>query len=181
MRISEDRYDRDRQRLDLALRFLTHEARTQTIQIWTGLTDHRIRNLYRSHLRRVACYAPRHRGRSPRQAAYFIRSVNIQQEASVLAGFYAQQDLIPAEPSAAAAAALPCIDRGHRLCTAFETYTFSIPSACISFEYAVFLSHCLARGDLIRLGKCSACGSVMVTERFPVRDRLCRHCAPPSG
>ncbi len=46
MRISEDRYDRDRQRLELALRFLTHEARTQTIRHWTGLSDDRIRKLY---------------------------------------------------------------------------------------------------------------------------------------
>jgi len=46
MRISEDRYERDRQRLELALRFLTHEARTQTIRVWTGLSDDRIRKLY---------------------------------------------------------------------------------------------------------------------------------------
>jgi hypothetical protein len=46
MRISENRYERDRQRLELALRFLTHEARTQTIRVWTGLSDDRIRKLY---------------------------------------------------------------------------------------------------------------------------------------
>jgi hypothetical protein len=62
MRISEDRYDRDRQRLELALRLLTHEARTQTIRVWTGLSDDRIRKLYRSYLWRAACYVPRHRG-----------------------------------------------------------------------------------------------------------------------
>ena len=78
MRISEDRYDRDRQRLELALRFLTHEARTQTIRAWTGLTDDRIRKLYRSHLGRAACYVPRHRGQSPHQSAYFMRSLRIQ-------------------------------------------------------------------------------------------------------
>ena len=49
MRISEDRYDRDRQRLELALRFLTHEARTQTIRVWTGLSDDRIRKMQRCH------------------------------------------------------------------------------------------------------------------------------------
>ncbi|HTX05274.1 MAG TPA: hypothetical protein VMD06_05560, partial [Steroidobacteraceae bacterium] len=85
MRISEDRYDRDRQRLELALRFLTHEARTQTIRAWTGLTDDRIRKLYRSYLSRAACYVPRHRGKSPHQSAYFTRSLRIQQETAVLA------------------------------------------------------------------------------------------------
>jgi hypothetical protein len=85
MRISEDRYDRDRQRLELALRLLTHEARTQTIRVWTGLSDDRIRKLYRSYLWRASCYVPRHRGKSPHQAAYFIRSLRIQQETAVLA------------------------------------------------------------------------------------------------
>jgi len=45
MRISDDRYSRERLCLDLALRFLRHEARTQTIRTWTGLTDDRIRKL----------------------------------------------------------------------------------------------------------------------------------------
>ena len=45
MRISDDRYSRDRSRLDLALQFIRHEARTHTIKTWTGLTDDRIRKL----------------------------------------------------------------------------------------------------------------------------------------
>jgi hypothetical protein len=47
MRISDDRYNRERLSLDLALRFLRHEARTQTIRAWTGLSDDRIRKLDR--------------------------------------------------------------------------------------------------------------------------------------
>src|SRR6185312_11982651 len=136
MRISEDRYERDRQRLELALRFLTHEARTQTIRVWTGLSDDRIRKLYRSYLGRAACYVPRHRGKSPHQAAYFTRSLRIQQEAAVLASFFALAGLVPAEPSAAAGTALPDIARGNSLCTAFESYATMIPTASISFEHA---------------------------------------------
>ncbi|MDE2050469.1 MAG: hypothetical protein KGL45_01025 [Gammaproteobacteria bacterium] len=176
MRISEDRYDRDRQRLELALRFLTHEARTQTIRIWTGLSDDRIRKLYRSHLGRAACYVPRHRGKSPHQAACFTRSLRIQQETAVLASFFALAGLVPAEPSAAAGAALPDIARGNALCNAFETYTIMIPAASISFEYAVFLAECLARGDQLRLGRCCDCGGMIVVERFPIREKRCHHC-----
>jgi hypothetical protein len=176
MRISEDRYDRDRQRLEVALRFLTHEARTQTIRVWTGLSDDRIRKLYRSYLGRATCYVPRHRGKSPHQAAYFFRSLRIQQEAAVLASFFALGDLVPAEPSPAAAAALPDIARGNSLCTAFETYLVMIPAASISFEYAVFLVECLARGDQLRLGRCCECGGLIVVERFPIRERRCHHC-----
>jgi hypothetical protein len=176
MRISEDRYDRDRQRLELALRFLTHEARTQTIRVWTGLSDDRIRKLYRSYLGRAACYVPRHRGQSPHQSAYFIRSLRIQQETSVLASFFALAGLVPAEPSAAAGAALPDLSRGNALCNAFETYAIMIPTASISFEYAVFLAECLARGDQLRLGRCCDCGGIIVVERFPIREKRCQHC-----
>ncbi len=176
MRISEDRYDRDRQRLELALRFLTHEARTQTIRVWTGLSDDRIRKLYRSYLSRAACYVPRHRGKSPHQAAYFMRTLKMQEEAAVLAIFFALAGLVPAEPSAAAGAALPDITRGHSLCTAFETYGIMTRTASISFEYAVFLAGCLARGDQLRLGRCCDCGGVIVVERFPIRQRRCQHC-----
>jgi hypothetical protein len=177
MRISEDRYDRDRQRLELALRFLTHEARTQTIRVWTGLSDDRIRKLYRSYLGRAACYVPRHRGKSPHQSAYFTRSLRIQQEAAVLASFFALAGLLPAEPSPAAAAALPDIERGHSMCTAFETYITMVTTASISFEYAVFLAGCLARGDQLRLGRCCDCGGLIVVERFPIREKRCQHCA----
>jgi len=176
MRISEDRYERDRQRLELALRLLTHEARTQTIRVWTGLSDDRIRKLYRSYLGRAACYVPRHRGRSPHQAAYFTRSLRIQQETAVLASYFALAGLVPAEPSAAAGAALPDIARGDLLCTAFETYATLVPTAAITFEYAVFLAECLARGDQLRLGKCCDCGGLIVVERFPIREKRCQHC-----
>lgn len=176
MRISEDRYDRDRRRLDLALRFLTHEARTQTIRIWTGLSDDRIRKLYRSYLGRTACYAPRHRGKSPHQAAYFTRSLRIQQETAVLASFFALTGLVPAEPSPAAASALPDITRGNSLCAAFESYAALVSTASISFEYAVFLAECLARGDQLRLGKCCECGAMVVVERFPIREKRCQQC-----
>lgn len=176
MLIEEDHYGRDRRRVELALRFLTHEARTQTIHVWTGLTEHRIRSLYRSHLGRAACYLPRHRGHSPHQAAYFVRTLRVQQETSTLASFFVLPGLVPAEPSAAAAAALPSVDRGHWLCTAFETYTTMIATASISFEYAVFLAECLARGDLLRISKCCDCEGILVVERFPIREKRCQYC-----
>ena len=74
MRVSDDRYTRDRERLDLALRLIRHEARTFTIRQWTGLSDDRIRKLYRSYVPEGAAAAVlRHRGKSPRQAAFFFR------------------------------------------------------------------------------------------------------------
>ena len=63
MRISDDRYSRERQRFEVALRFIRYEARTHTIRAWTGLSDDRIRKLYRSYLSVARESVPfRHRG-----------------------------------------------------------------------------------------------------------------------
>ena len=50
MRILDNRYSRDLRRHDLALRMIRHELRTATIIAWTGLSETRIRGLYRSYI-----------------------------------------------------------------------------------------------------------------------------------
>src|SRR5579863_6147551 len=185
MRISDDRYSRERARMELALRFLRHEARTQTIRIWTGLSDDRIRKLYRSYMSQVRRQLPRHRGKSPHQVAYFTRSLRLQEETAVLASVLSLLGVLPpaapgAVPAASAAAPLAGLTRGELLCQAFEVFRLLLPAAQISFEHAVFLATALARGDQLRLGPCSDCGGLMVTERFPVRAARCHHCAGPA-
>jgi hypothetical protein len=177
MRISDDRYSRERLCLDLALRFLRHEARTQTIRAWTGLTDDRIRNLYRSYMSRGAHFVPRHRGKSPHQVAYFTRSLRVQWESAQLASLLILLGVVPAQPRLEAADSLPSVARGEKLCYAFETYQTTIPSSQISFEHTVFLAVALARGDQLRLGGCRECGGLLVIERFPMREKRCQYCA----
>ena len=202
MRISDDRYSRERARMELALRFLRHEARTQTIRAWTGLSDDRIRKLYRSYMSQARRHLPRHRGKSPHQVAYFTRSLRLQQETALLASMLSLLGVVPAgmpgaasaatggaavPPAAAGASAaarttgatLPGVTRGELLCQAFEAFRLMLPSAQISFEHAVFLATALARGDQLCLGDCSDCGSLMVTERFPLRASRCTHCSGP--
>ena len=201
MRISDDRYSRERARMELALRFLRHEARTQTIRAWTGLSDDRIRKLYRSYMSQARRHLPRHRGKSPHQVAYFTRSLRLQEETALLASVLSLLGVLPAVVSAAASAAasdvaphtaaaataapagcasLPGVTRGMLLCQAFEAFRLLLPSAQISFEHAVFLATTLVRGDQLRLGDCSDCGSLMVTERFPLRVSRCTHCTGPA-
>jgi len=180
MRISDDRYTRERALMELALRFLHHEARTQTIRAWTGLSDDRIRKLYRSYMSHARRHLPRHRGKSPHQVAYFTRSLRLQEETAVLASVLSLLELVPlAAPGrlADAGSASTRVTRGELLCEAFEAFRVLLPLAQISFEHAVFLVNTLARGDQLRLGDCSDCGSVMVTERFPLRAARCQHCA----
>jgi len=180
MRISDDRYCRERARMELALRFLRHEARTQTIRAWTGLSDDRIRKLYRAYLSHAHRYLPRHRGKSPHQVAYFTRSLRLTEESTLLASVLSLLGVLPAAGPAHEADGVPPapgVGRGELLCQAFEVYRALLPSAQISFEHAVFLATALARGDQLRLGGCCECGALMVLERFPVRSARCHHCA----
>ena len=100
MRVSDDRYTRDRRKFDLALRLIRHEARTYTIRQWTGLSDDRIRKLYRSYVsesprgRDEACAVLRHRGKSPRQAAFFFRNPELNFQAAQLASLYMMYGLM---------------------------------------------------------------------------------------
>lgn len=181
MRISDDRYNRERMSLDLALRFLHLEARTQTIRTWTGLTDDRIRNLYRSYMARGPRFVPRHRGKSPHQIAFFTRSARIQWETAQLASLLSLMNVIPVHSGSDTALSLPGVARGERLCYAYEMYQMTIPGAQISFEHAVFLTIALARGDQLRLGECAECGGMLVIERFPLRERRCVQCSPAPG
>lgn len=178
MRISDDRYTRDRLRLDIALRFIRHEARTQTIRTWTGLTDDRIRKLYRSYLYRPGGSAfARPRGRSPQQAAFFLRTPRLKQEAALIASLCTLLGALPLgrpsrldQPSRGFAEALA-------LCEAYEAYRALVSAAHISFEHLVYLHDALARGDELKLATCSGCGALLVTERVAFDDAQCLCCA----
>lgn len=182
MRISDDRYSRDRLRLDLALRFIHHEARTHTIRAWTGLTDDRIRKLYRTYLLEAdGSGVARHRGKSPRQAAYFTRSQRMRREAAVFASVSSIYGLITPEALRLTASQLPApnVTRGALLCEAFETYRALMGEPQISFEHAVYLLGALLAGDELRIAHCRECAAVVVTDRLMLRTPVCNDCASP--
>jgi hypothetical protein len=189
MRISDDRYSRDRLRLDLALRFIHLEARTHTIRAWTGLTDDRIRKLYRTYLHESdGTGVARHRGKSPRQAAYFTRSLRMRREAAVFAsvsglfGLITPQSIrLENQPPAKNAQTAPNVARGALLCEAFETYRALVVEPQISFEHAVFLLGALLAGEELRIAHCRDCTGVLVTDRISLRTPLCNDCATVEG
>lgn len=175
MRVSDDRYSRDRLRLDLALRFIQHEARTQTIRNWTGLSDDRIRKLYRSYAQHPG-HVARPRGKSPQQAAFFLRSPRLQQETALLASVCCLLGALPHKSTLRAGSALPGVVRGELLCQAFEAYRTLVPAARISFEHMIFLVGALGQGEELRLASCCECGALLVTERIALREVRCASC-----
>jgi len=189
MRVTDDRYNRDRLRLELALRLIGHEARTHTIRHWTGLSDDRIRKLFRAYIRPSAGVR-RRRGKSPQQAAFFLRGGAGAEDAQALAAMLLLFGVVTAPavtaPAAASGAPLgtrrqataqqPSLARGRLLCEAFETYRRIVPQPRIDFEHAVYLADALQRGDELRLRWCAGCDAVSVTERAMLRPTGCRCC-----
>jgi hypothetical protein len=180
MGFQESRYNRDRQRHDLALRFIQHEARTRTIRTWTGLTDDRIRKLYRACLTDDQRPPVRHRGKSPQQAGYFVRTPEMRQETAVLASVCYLLGVVPMSQVADATRSVPCMNRGEALCAAFETFRRLIPASRISFEHAVFLVLALARGDELRAAPCTDCTGLIVIDRYSPAARRCMACEDSS-
>jgi len=174
MRISDDRYDRDLRRYNLAWRMIQHEARTTTIVLWAGLSKYRIQTLFRAYQK--AGESTRHRGVSPFQPAYFSRSLTHECESSALAYVALQMDIIPTEIVPDAPLSLPSLARGERLLNAFELYRALIPNSKISLEHAVLLMTELAQRRILSLGHCQLCDGLMVVDRLGVRHTRCAFC-----
>ncbi len=180
MRVSDDRYTRDRQRLDLALRLIHHEARTFTIRQFTGLSDDRIRKLYRSYcLDQDTHIVLRHRGKSPRQAAFFFRSPELRFHAANLASLFLLYGLLRATSKGLESCyRIGSLESGALLCGGYEAYCELHSPAAISFEHAWFLLLALGRRDEIALKGCAECGGVRLLDLLAKRGSGCMTCPP---
>ena len=186
MRTTDHRYIRDRFKIELALRFIRLEARTNTIQLWTGLTADRIRKLYRTHFHEVGLRVPRHRGKSPRQTSFFTRTMRLQNESSSFGGLCALLEVLPPEAGRGPLPAVATLERGHRLCDAYETFLRLIPRTTISFEHAAYFVTSIFKGDELKLATCIDCAGLFVIDRLSLRPERCARCiageaAPPTG
>jgi hypothetical protein len=176
MRISDHRYSRDQLRLDLARRFIRHAARTQTIRAWTGLSDDRIRKLYRTYANEFGIAVSRPRGKSPQQPALFTRSPRLKEESSLLASVCSLLGALPRAGAPVSAQALASLSRGELLCQAFEVYHDLVTDPRISFENLVFLVRALAEGDELVLVGCEDCGALTVVDRITFKAHRCPYC-----
>jgi hypothetical protein len=176
MRITDDRYTRDRQRFDLALRMIRHEARTCTIRTWTGLTDDRIRKLYRSYVAEQGPPVKRRRGKSPSHVGYFLKNLEARRHASALASLYTILGLLPTAAMHARLGAPGSLQWGERFCQTYETYLELHGPHRMSFERACALWHALKSRSELRPGPCPACGGLMVVDTLRTQDAQCALC-----
>ncbi len=173
MRVSDDRYNRDRRRFDLAMRMLLREARTSTIHCWTGLSGDRIRKLYNAYLAgREGAPCRRMRGRASQRVDFFLCSPARVLEATTLASLYSMLGLLERPQGAE----LLTVERGMMFCQAYETYRSIHGDSAITFESASYLLMLLLRGEELSLGRCEPCGRMYLKDLLARQDIGCPHC-----
>ncbi|HRO88572.1 MAG TPA: FlhC family transcriptional regulator, partial [Chiayiivirga sp.] len=90
MRITDDRYASEKERFELAIRLIGHQARTHIITRCTGFSQDRIRKLYATYFKHAkGGHVKRHRGKSPSSVEFYVRNPWVQAEASLLAHVFA--------------------------------------------------------------------------------------------
>jgi hypothetical protein len=177
MRVWGDRYGRELQRYTLAWRMLGLQARTQTVASWAGLPKARVRTLNRSHGTEQHTRSDNlRRGPSPTSVVHFLRSPRLRTEAAALAGIFHALNLLPERPLRNAVRDLPGVERGERLCDAFEMYLSLVPDSAVSFEQGIMLLTASAPGGDLLLDRCTACGCGIAVDRYGDPRRICSGC-----
>jgi hypothetical protein len=127
--------------------------------------------LYRSYvLNQDVRRVQRHRGKSPRQAAFFFRNSELYFQSAQLASLYVMYGLLCGTNGGLESRyRVGSLESGTLLCQAYEAYLELHAPVSISFEHAWFLLLALARHDEVGIARCKNCGGV------EVRDLLARH------
>ena len=177
MRVTDDRYSRDRQRFDLAFRMIQHEARTRTIRQWTGLSDDRIRKLYRTYVAAHGSGLKRHRGKSPSRVGFFLKNIEARRHTAALAGLFALLGLLPdAARERGPAGTQAALGWGELFCRSYETYLALHGPGPLSFEHASHLLHLLERRGELSPGACPGCRGLTVFDALRSQRGLCAWC-----
>jgi len=177
MRITDDRYTRDRLKFDLAMRLIRHEARTRTIRSWTGLSDDRIRKLFRSYVEETGHSAlRRHRGKSPRQPAWFLRNSMVRRQAASLGALFCSLGLLQRNAAQPAGNTVAGLRWCETFCRAYEEYAAAHGERHISFEHACFLRLALERQAELCIEQCAGCGALVIISPYALTPASCEFC-----
>jgi hypothetical protein len=178
VRISDARYSRDLRRYQLAWRLIRHQARTRTVERWSGLSMYRVRTLYGAYAA-GAMEHPRSplRGVAPHQVSFFFRSAHLKCEAAVLAGFLKSFGVCPEAAPDKPGERLESLGRGEQLCRAYEEFKAYWPAAQSTLEHAILLLTELTRGVEIALACCMSCDGLIVIDRLAIAPPRCAFCA----
>jgi len=177
MRATDNRYAGERERFDLAIRMIGHEARTGTIRQCTGFTEDRIRKIYASYFP-GADGVRRRRGKTPSQIAPFVSSARRQGEASLLTGLLVLSGVMQPDRDCRTLRAVfePGVRLGNGLCDGFEAYRALHPEPQLTFEWTWNLYRCAVSRRELQLAWCGLCDGPYVQDAYALDYQRCPFC-----
>jgi hypothetical protein len=172
MRLSEQsQHAEQRERLEVAVRMIGHEARTCTIKVCTALRSHPapLRNTKDDPNIR------RQRGKSPSRTRVFVKNAVYQRRREHV--LFAAFDVIDIATDGRVANPLQSpLLLGRQLCLAYETYRALHPAHHLSFERAWSLLQALMTGDELVLMACRECQGLYVHHLLEIDPGRCPCC-----
>jgi len=179
MRVSDDRYDQDIRKHNLASRMISLGARNHTIVRWTGLSQYRVQALAKRYHEALTNDHSR-RGISPFQTAFFGQSPTLELESLILAFVCLELKVLSVDTIPDARAVLPELTRGERLLSAYRWYRRLIPNAQISLERTILLLIEFAEGrSSLCLRRCKSCPGIMLVDLAGIAHSQCPYCRSP--
>lgn len=165
---------RDSRRYRLALRLMTHQARTQTISAMTSLSRHQQETL---RWRWRITEETRRRGPSPTSLDRFTHSPRARAEGASLAAFCRIYGLLPLGNIAGVPRRkLLSLEFGERLCDTYDTYRACFPRSELEIEQLLSFVLGVAENEVIGLGRCESCSGTVLIDRLAPHRATCTHC-----
>jgi len=174
--VTDDRLGGYFRRYQLALRMMSHGARTQTVVEWSKLTRDQLVTQ-----RRRWGFAPEDRQRGPAPSAFhvFFRSRRHRGDAALFAALCHNAGAIIARLDDGQRPRFePNLENGERFCDALETFREWAPEAELDFEHAMQLARGVVEGVHVTLGWCSDCRAIMLFEGTRRVYANCGFCRP---
>jgi hypothetical protein len=177
--VTDDRLGGYFRRYQLAIRMMSHGARTQTVIAWSDLTRDQLVTQ-----RRRWGFGKEIRQRGPAPSAFhvFFKSRRHRSEAALFASICHIVGAITAQLGNEAARLRPCLESGELFCDALEAFREWVPDAELDFEHALQLAAGVVHAEHVTLGWCSDCRSATLFEGSRRVYANCGHCFPePAG
>lgn len=177
--VTDDRLGGYFRRYQLAIRMMSHGARTQTVIAWSDLTRDQLVTQ-----RRRWGFGKEIRQRGPAPSAFhvFFKSRRHQSEAALFASLCHITGAISAKLGNDAARLRPGLENGELFCDALEAFREWAPDADLDFEHALQLASGVVHAEDVTLGWCSDCRSATLFEGSRRVYANCGYCLPePTG
>jgi hypothetical protein len=176
--VTDDRLGGYFRRYQLALRMMSHGARTQTVMAYSGLTRDQLVTQ-----RRRWGFGPEIRPKGPAPSAFhvFFRTRRHKSDAALFAALCHIVGAITARLNGAAARLSPTLENGELFCDALETFREWRPEAELDFERALQVASGVVYGEHVTLGWCSDCRGATLFQGCRRNYANCGHCFPASA